>query len=235
MFWFLKLVVFLWLTSQTPTAIQPALNANCEPADAGHDLLVLINKSAKHSLARSWGPPDLVKLPSKVMIRGSKGKLRADAGAALYQMLEAAQEDGHQIKVRSAYRSYRTQKRIFHSKERKYGRRQAHRVSAAAGHSQHQLGTTVDLVVGRFNWRLTQRFAKAPEGTWLAQHAHEYGYALSYAKGKEKLTGYIHEPWHYRYLGVEAAGEMNGLELSMESYLRQCRGCAGSLECRVSP
>lgn len=236
MFLPLKLVALVWLTwhnsASATTATAPV--ASCEQADAGEDLLVLVNKSDRHSLTKRWGPRDLVKLPKKFMIRGRKGKLRKEAGSALRAMLTAAREDGHLIKVRSAYRSFRTQRRVFHSHERKYGSRQARRVSAEAGHSQHQLGTTVDLVAGRFDWKFTQRFADAPEGQWLAKHAHEFGYALSYAKGKERLTGYIHEPWHYRYLGTEAAGEMNRLGISMETYLRRCRSCDPHLSCSVS-
>jgi D-alanyl-D-alanine carboxypeptidase len=232
----LKLVALVWLTlhNSTSTTTPTVPLAPCEHADAGEDLLLLVNKSDSHSLARRWGPRDLVKLPRHLMIRGRKGKLRKEAGAALRSMLAAAQEDGHQIKVRSAYRSFRTQRRVFHSKERKYGSRYARRVSAEPGRSQHQLGTTVDLVAARFKWKFTQRFAQAPEGMWLAEHAHEYGFALSYPEGKEKLTGYIHEPWHYRYLGAEAADEMNRLDISMESYLRRCRSCDAHLECRVS-
>ncbi len=237
MFLPLKLIALVWLTLHNSTsATTPTVPfATCEEADAGEDLLVLVNKSDKHSLHRRWGPRDLVRLPRTVMIRGRKGKLRKKAGRALRLMLAAAKEDGHHIKVRSAYRSYRTQRRVFHSKERKYGSRHAHRVSAEAGHSQHQLGTTVDLAASRFRWKLTQRFAGAPEGRWLAKNAHKYGFALSYARGKERLTGYIHEPWHYRYLGREAASEMNRIGISMESYLQRCRSCDSHLACRVAP
>jgi D-alanyl-D-alanine carboxypeptidase len=231
----LKLLALLWLSLNSSTRSKPtAPLASCEPALLASDLLVLVNKSERHSLAKHWRPPDLVRIPRIHMKRGHRGKLRKDARTALVQMLKAAKEDGLRIRVLSGYRSFHTQKRIFHNKERKHGSRHARRVSARPGHSQHQLGTTVDLVARRFDWKLSQRFARAREGRWLAAHAHEYGFALSYPRGKEELTGYIHEPWHYRYLGVEAASEMDTLQISMERYLQSCQRCDSEHSCRVA-
>jgi D-alanyl-D-alanine carboxypeptidase len=228
----LKLISLLWFALHGTTSVKADMPIDSsEPTTDGNDLLVLVNKSEKHRLPESWKPADLVKLPSGLMIRGRKGELRKEAASALAEMLAAAREDGHIIRVRSAFRSFHTQERVFHAKERKYGSRRASRASARAGHSQHQLGTTVDLVARRFQWNFSQRFADAPEGKWLANNAHSYGFALSYARGKEKLTGYIHEPWHYRYLGAEAAVEMNELGISMENYLRACRRDDRQLRC----
>jgi D-alanyl-D-alanine carboxypeptidase len=228
----LKLIAVLWFSLHGRSATEADLD--CERAVRGADSLVLVNKSDRHSLAKRWRPNDLVKLPKSVMKRGRRGALRKEAGRALKRMLGDARSAGHKIRVLSAYRSFRTQKRVFRSKARRYGHRRARRVSAKAGHSQHQLGTTVDLVAGRFDWRLTQLFAYAPEGKWLEKNAHRYGFALSYPEGKEKLTGYIHEPWHYRYLGAKAAREMKKLGMPMESYLQECHRCSSQLVCPTS-
>lgn len=231
----LKLLALLWFSLHGITATESDRPAEtCEQSAEAENLLVLVNKSATHRLAEQWRPTDLVRLPRGVMKRGHSGELRKESATALRQMLKAAKNDGQQLRVLSAYRSFRKQKRIFRSKERRHGFHYARRVSAMAGHSQHQLGTTVDLVASRFRWRLTQRLAKAPEGKWLGDNAHLYGFALSYAKGKEKITGYIHEPWHYRYLGPAAATEMKDLGLSMESYLQKCESCDVDLACRIS-
>jgi D-alanyl-D-alanine carboxypeptidase len=231
----LKLLALLWFSLHGIAATESdRTETTCEQATAAENLLVLVNKSASHRLAKQWRPSDLVRLPRGVMKRGNSGQLRREAATALRNMLAVAKGDRQQIRVLSAYRSFRKQKRIFRSKERRHGIHHASRVSAMAGHSQHQLGTTVDLAASRFNWRLTQRLAGAPEGKWLRDNAHLYGFALSYPKGKEEITGYIHEPWHYRYIGRAAASEMKELGISMETYLQRCRSCDAQLACRGS-
>ena len=79
------------------------------------------------------------------------------------------------------------------------GEEEAKRVSASPGASQHQLGTTID-----FN-SLDVSFAKSKQGQWLAENSYKYGFIMSYPEGQEKITGYRYEPWHFRYIGKEAA------------------------------
>jgi D-alanyl-D-alanine carboxypeptidase len=194
------------------------LGGDQEPAS----LLRLVNKSEDTALDPEWEPDDMVELSRSYMVPGARGSLRAEAARALGHMIHAGKAKGHEIRVRSAFRSYKKQGRIFKNKSRRYGLERASRVSARAGHSQHQLGTTVDIVLPRYRNRITQRIAQSPEHRWLRQNAHRFGYALSYPRGEEELTGYMYEPWHYRYLGVAAATGMWKRKLPMESYLRIC-------------
>ena len=122
-----------------------------------------------------------------------RGKLRvdADAAAALANLLAAAREAGHKIRINSAYRSYRDQARVFRTmKER--GR------AARPGHSEHQLGTAIDL-----------KLPTTAAIDWLGEHAYEFGFALSYPPGKQRLTGYRPEPWHIRFVGNDVAAELH--------------------------
>jgi D-alanyl-D-alanine carboxypeptidase len=182
-------------------------------------LLALVNK--ERGLDPSYEPTDLIELDRKLMSPGRTGMLRKEAAEALAMLLAAASEKDFDIRVRSAYRSYQTQRRVFRAKVRKYGQKKAKRISARPGHSQHQLGTTVDLTIGGLQWKISQRFGLMPEGKWLADNAHLFGFSLSYPRGKERVTGYIYEPWHLRYVGHSAASGMRSKELTQEEYLRQ--------------
>ena len=62
-------------------------------------------------------------------------------------------------------------------------------------------------------------FGETPAGKWLAQHAHEYGFIIRYPKGKEHITGYMYEPWHVRYLGIDTATSVYQSGLTLEEYL----------------
>jgi D-alanyl-D-alanine carboxypeptidase len=199
--------------------------------DEGRSLLHLVNKNDDTELDADWSPHDMVAISSDFMAPGSRGELRTEAAGALERMLETAKSEGHKILVRSAFRSFVKQKRIFGNKTKRYGLSRASRVSARAGHSQHQLGTTVDIVMPRYRYRITQRIAKSAEWKWLSTNAHLFGYALSYPRGEEELTGYMYEPWHYRYLGIAAATEMWEREMPMESYLHACREGDANLLC----
>ncbi len=196
-----------------------------------NDLLFLVNKTKQHSIAASFAPDDLLHIPRKRMVPGHTGELRAEANAALLQMLRSAEHQQYEIRVLSAYRSFATQKSLFRSKLKKYGEKRANRLSAAPGHSQHQLGTTVDLSLRPLRWRISQYFDDLPAGKWLLAHSHKFGFVLSYGKRLEKVTGYVHEPWHYRYIGIIAATEMAASHLSLEPYLGACSRCPTVLSC----
>jgi hypothetical protein len=133
-----------------------------------------------------------------------RGKYRvaSTAVAPLAELLSAARAGGFNVRISSAFRSYRDQVRMFRSiKER--GR------AARPGHSEHQLGTAIDL-------RLPT--TKAIE--WLAEHAFEHGFALSYPPGKQRVTGYRPEPWHVRFVGGDVAAELHQRAWTLEELFR---------------
>ncbi|MCL1838805.1 MAG: M15 family metallopeptidase, partial [Propionibacteriaceae bacterium] len=127
--------------------------------------------------------------------------LTAETQAALNKLVAAAKKDGINIKVRSGYRSYAEQAAILKRKIVEYGNEElARRYNAEAGKSEHQTGLAVDLWDGKV-WGTGISDTKL--GKWLWQHSREYGFILRYPPGKEKITGYAYEPWHFRYIGVE--------------------------------
>lgn len=198
---------------------------------AGDDLLVLVNKQPAQQLAADWAPRDLVPIPGAEMMPGRDGELRHGVSLALAEMLAAAGDDGIDLGVRSAYRSYTTQCITFAFKVSQHGIEHARRFSAEPGRSQHQLGTTVDITGSRVGWALAQTLGDEPEGMWLEANAHRFGFALSYPEGAELVTGYAFEPWHYRYIGRAAAAELRASGLLLEEYLAACDGGDAELAC----
>ena len=183
-------------------------------------LLTIVDK--QHGLPSAYVPPDLVEIPPEWMAPGFPSQLlRKEAAEALVVMLKAARAEGHELRVRSAYRSYEEQATTFQYWIDQVGEEEARRVSAPPGHSEHQLGTTVDLTSASVGWQLEQPFGQTPEGQWLAAHAHEYGFPLSYPQGAEEITGYKYEPWHFRYIGRDQAVRWAQSGLTLVEFLKQ--------------
>jgi len=165
-----------------------------EPAD----LIRLVDK--QHSLPSDYVPPDLVSLNNHdLTLYKSNLYLRQIALPSLLAMVHASRVAATDLPIASTYRSYGLQKAIFEWNVSTYGLKEAERESAHPGTSQHQLGTAIDF------GDITNAFAATAGGKWIAQHGWEYGFTISYPKGYEQLTGYMYEPWHFRYIGVPAA------------------------------
>ena len=161
-------------------------------------LWVLVDKV--RPLSANYEPRDLVRLAnSSYRVNRSDLYLREKAVLSLEEMASSAGNEGLTLIVISAYRTYRYQADLYTRYVNQMGQREADRVSARPGHSQHQLGTTVD-----FN-SISSTFATTRESRWLAANASSFGWSLSYPQGFEHITGYIWESWHYRYVGKELA------------------------------
>lgn len=151
---------------------------------------------------RSYVPWDLVPV-SRAGLRGG-GSVRKVMIKDLTALANAARRKGKPLAVRSAYRSYQTQVATFDSWVRRSGYAAALRFSARPGHSEHQLGTTVDFTTAP-GVPLNSTFGTSPAGKWLAKHSWRFGFVMSYPKGKQRLSCYGYEPWHFRYVGRDLA------------------------------
>lgn len=141
------------------------------------------------------------------------GRILPEAQTAFDTMRAAAKEEGLTLKIVSGYRSYQKQDKVYHNYAARDGAALADRYSARAGSSEHQTGYAMDINSVR------QSFAETKEGQWLAAHCAEYGFILRYPKDKEAETGFMYEPWHIRYLGVELAQKITESGLCLEEYL----------------
>lgn len=137
----------------------------------------------------------------------------------LDQMLEDARKQGLDIVYRSGFRSYQEQVKLYNSYVQRDGEAAAQKYSAPPGYSEHQTGLAFDVGSNHSNTDFTTDFGQTKEGQWLAQHAHEYGFILRYPKGKEAITGYQYEPWHFRYVGKSLATKIYNQHTTLEEYL----------------
>jgi len=136
----------------------------------------------------------------------------------LEAMYQAALKAGHKLMLVSAYRSVGYQKQLYNGYVRSSGQEDADRFSARPGTSEHQTGLAVDLGRVDGECEITECFGQTPEGKWLAQNAHKYGFIIRYLKDKEATTGYLYEPWHFRYVGTELAAEIKPTAQTLEEY-----------------
>lgn len=143
------------------------------------------------------------------------GGLLEEFSQAFEQMKNEASKEGVSLYVISGYRSYAAQSAIYNKYVNKDGVLTADTYSARAGHSEHQSGLAADIN------SLDQSFINTKEGKWLNENCYKYGFIIRYPKDKEEETGYMYEPWHIRYVGIEIAKDLynNGNWLSLEKYL----------------
>ena len=155
---------------------------------------------------RVYKPWDLVSV-SKAGIAGS-GRVRRIIIKDLRAMAAAARKAGKPLAVRSAWRSYDYQKSLFNYYVRSQGRTKALKFSARPGHSEHQMGTTIDFSVG-LGVPLSSKFGASPSGKWLQRNGWKYGFIMSYPEGKRSASCYGYEPWHWRYFGRDLARKIH--------------------------
>lgn len=153
------------------------------------------------------------------------------ASQALTQMFNDAAAAGVPLYFRSGYRSYATQEYLFNSMQQGYmaqGMSETDAYAATrklrnpAGTSEHQTGLAADITpASNPQANLVSGLEDTPEIQWLHQHCQEYGFILRYPKDKTDITGTSYEPWHFRYVGVEAATEIMAEGLCLEEYLEK--------------
>ncbi len=143
-----------------------------------------------------------------------------EALAALDQMATAAKKVGFELVAFSGYRSYEYQTQLYANYANRDGKEAADRYSARPGHSEHQTGLAFDIgEKGQEDLWLTEEFGESPAGKWLVENARNYGFILRFPKGKEDMTGFMYESWHFRYVGKELAEKIYKTGLSLEEYL----------------
>ena len=164
---------------------------NMEETDMSDGYLIICNKY--HKLKDNY-VPDLVSLDGY-----GGGQMERVAASHFKEMVKAAKNDGVSIYNVSGYRSYNTQKNLYNNYVSRDGVVKADTYSARAGTSEHQTGLATDVNSVSTSFENTNAFK------WLEKNSYKYGFILRYPKGKEHITGYMYEPWHYRYVGIDAA------------------------------
>ena len=193
--------------SETPPPGEPddpPFDRSARSIDDPNSIWVVSNK-LRPLQPIDFAPADLV-MPEGVENEFAQ-PLREPAARAVESFVAAAAADGHAVRIISAYRDYATQAALYDGYVARDGRDAADAYSARPGHSEHQTGLVVDL--DDFgDCYLSPCFGRTPAGAWLAEHAAEHGFIVRYPEGEQGVTGFMPEPWHFRYVGPELATQL---------------------------
>ncbi|HEY7525813.1 MAG TPA: M15 family metallopeptidase [Candidatus Limnocylindria bacterium] len=214
-----------WMTPNAATALGPVpacrlANFLTVPRDYDHWSTTLVDWLLR--VPRNYRPPDLVPV-SEAGIAGP-GVIRAVAIDDLRALAEAAAANGTPISVNSPYRSYADQVASFNGWVGVDGYDDAITYSQRPGHSEHQLGLTIDFQTLNGGSALQGDWATTPTGAWMEANAWKYGWVMSYPKAPNgalfsEATCFHYEPWHYRYLGRDIARKVHRSGLTIREYL----------------
>ncbi len=142
-----------------------------------------------------------------------------EAREAFQAMAAEAKLAGFELVAFSTYRSFDYQTQLYERYVNNDGQEAADRYSARPGYSEHQTGLAFDIGEQHFEQHFAREsFGTTEAGKWVASHAHKYGFIMRYPQGKEKITGYMYEPWHFRYVGTEYATKIYELNTTLEEY-----------------
>ncbi|MGM0843735.1 MAG: cell wall-binding repeat-containing protein [Bacillota bacterium] len=182
--------------------------------------MLLVNK--ERALPSTYKPDSLVEpdVPFPFSDDRPKRYISSIAAAQLENMFDRALDQGLDLYAQSGYRSYERQEELHDYFTRTYGEEYADLISAEPGHSEHQSGLAMDVTSPAVDYELVDEFANTEEGQWVAENAADYGFIIRYPEGKEHITGYKYEPWHLRYVGVDAAQYIDRQNWTLETYLR---------------
>ena len=193
---------------QAPVAPSPAaaLPRKFSLTDPASPWLV-VNKHRPLSPA-DYVPADLVQPNVAVTVSGEAALLNSTTAAAAEAMFAAAAQDGVSITLASGYRSYSTQVSTYNGYVASRGQADADTASARPGYSEHQTGWSFDIGDGGGACGFQPCFADQPAAVWAKANGHRFGFVVRYPLMFHPITGYYYEPWHLRYIGVEAATDM---------------------------
>jgi poly-gamma-glutamate synthesis protein (capsule biosynthesis protein) len=196
-------------------------NTTCLKSNEDYDDLLLLDLGQEVKL------PNVDYIPKKLreintILSTRKGICLVDEARDFFEsMAKKAKEDGLTIKATSGFRSYETQKTLFNN-AMKINEVRAKISIAKPGHSEHQLGTAVDITGPTVNYSsATSTFNDSLEDLWLRDNAYLFGFIQSYPQGKEDTTGYRYESWHYRFVGIENAKKIKDKDLTITEFLKE--------------
>lgn len=215
---------------EEPTPTEPTPPVEEEPEVADPLPLEEIDRSGSKGYEGNETLPTEPTYIDGILIASKQYPLPADyapgeskeARAAFNEMAAAAVLENIRLVAFSTYRSFERQQELYTRYVNNDGQEAADRYSARPGHSEHQSGLAFD--IGEENAEqhfARESFGETAAGKWVAEQAHSYGFILRYPEGKEKITGYMYEPWHFRYIGKEKAQAVHESGLTLEEYLEQ--------------
>ena len=199
-------------------------------SDMEPELVYMVNKSM--FLDKAFKPDDLVDMKKLKLDADGNNKnggvrmvdgswqLQRECAEALVALCDAARQEGHELYLKSGYRSYYKQAVMYENRIKKYGYDDGWVTKPGA--SDHQTGLGCDVVPKKWTDRgMNEDMAKEPETQWMAEHCAEFGFILRYPSDKEDITKINYEPWHLRYVGKAAATYIMDNGLCLEEFYDQ--------------
>ncbi|MET3173749.1 UNVERIFIED_ORG: D-alanyl-D-alanine carboxypeptidase [Arthrobacter sp. UYCu721] len=197
-----------------PSAALPRQSSLTDPASPW----LVVNKRRPLTPA-DYVPADLVQPNIQLAVSGEAALLNSTTAAAAEAMFAAAAQDGASMTLASGYRSYGTQVATYNGYVAARGQADADTASARPGYSEHQTGWSFDIGDGGGVCGFQPCFAEQPAAVWAKANGHRFGFVVRYPWMFHPITGYYYEPWHLRYIGVEAATDMANRGIStVEEY-----------------
>jgi D-alanyl-D-alanine carboxypeptidase len=175
------------------------------------DTLILVNKF--NYLPADYEIKDLVKMNLQYAFNDKS--IRQEVYDSFKEMVNVAKQEGLTIVANSAYRDNAYQTSVYDSIKNRQGKEKADSLAARPGHSEHETGLAIDVSTLKGG---LEGFETTEEFKWMKDNAYKFGFILRYPEGKEYLTGYAYEPWHYRYVGTEVAEKINELDITFDEY-----------------
>ena len=217
-------------TTKKPVAAPTKTKVNYTPPklDADYTRLLLVN--AEHPLPSDYDITANLTSIDRKYCNGSLNQIDKDIHPYVIAMIEAAKADGVTLYVRSPYRSYATQKYLFNNKVNKViqagtpeeeAEAKAAQAVARPGTSEHQTGLAIDFNTASY------KFENTAAHKWMLAHAAEYGFILRYPENKMDITGVMYEPWHWRFVGINTAQDIQQKNVTLEEYLDESGEASG--------
>lgn len=207
--------------SVTPKDVIALVNTNRDYAYYEHEIdanislneSILVNKYYK--LPDNYEPNDLVNVSNKYYY-GENHKLEKTAYQAFIDMWNEAYKEDIYLIMNSSYRTYQSQVDVYDTYKNRNGTTYADSIAARPGHSEHQTGLSLDIFSKEHT--TTSNFKNSPAHIWLQNNAYKYGFIERYQEGKENITGFKEEAWHYRYVGIEIATYLYDNDITFDEY-----------------
>ena len=206
----IALLILLFFTKDIPF-FQDQFYHNIKIISNPEEQTVLVNKN--NQLEPVFVPKNLEKISLDYAF--DEKYVTKETKKAFESLSKDAANLGYQIIAVSAYRDYDYQAKLYQHYLEEKGKEYADACSARPGHSEHQTGLAIDVMGSNQDYNL---FLNSKEYNWMVHNAHHYGFILRYPKGKEKITGFKFEPWHYRYVGKDLAQIIYENKWTLEEY-----------------
>lgn len=187
-------------------------NKVVKETDLSKGNLILVNKF--YYLKQDFIPNDIVDVD--INYSYANNRVTKETNDAFVEMAKKAKEDNIKLIANSSYRTYERQEEVYKEFYYSKGISYADKYAARAGYSEHQTGLSLDIFTSGSS--TTSNFEESDAFRWLSENAYKYGFILRYPKGKEYLTGYNYESWHYRYVGTEVAQKIHDLDITFDEY-----------------